>query len=295
MIKDLITDLAYEKISLAQGLTRAKLIQSKLKSDIFKSWLINELNGYDNDQEIPEYRILNVKIVGDFVGYFDKQWRNVPLMLQELGKSLGINVYEYKESSSIKLIEDTVKQSKPGSSLRLPLDQNLVQSLSSMYRENDPHKLLISVDRIIYPSQYSMILDQTKQKFLDLLLDLEEKFPDLNDGFKMTEETRNKVQNIITNNIYGSNNPMNVAVGDKVTQTENSIKITSSDAEKLSSLGVNDDQIQELKTIIKESSHDKQALKSRAMKWLGTVSASVGARGLYDNIPSITEFVQNLF
>jgi hypothetical protein len=294
MIKELITELAYDKITLAQALTRAKLIQAKLKSDVFKSWLANELNGYPDPQKVPEYRIMNIKIVGDFVDDFGRQWKNAPLMLQELSKSIGIDLYEHRETGSIKSIEDAVIQSKPGSSLMLPLNQKLVQDLSGMYRKNDPHTHLLKAGRIIYPSQYSVILDQTKQKLLDILLELENEFPDLSNDYSMTEENKKTVKNIVTNNIYGGNNPMNIAAGEAVTQSGNTINLNVQDEKELASLGVEQDQIEELKTIISESAGNKETLKAKTMKWLGSVSASVGARGLYDNIPAITEFVQNL-
>ena len=47
MIKDLIKDIAYDKISVTQALTRAKLIAYKIRNDTFKNWISNELNGYE--------------------------------------------------------------------------------------------------------------------------------------------------------------------------------------------------------------------------------------------------------
>jgi len=47
MIKELITDLAFDKITLSQALTRAKLIARQIKNDSFKNWLNKELNGYE--------------------------------------------------------------------------------------------------------------------------------------------------------------------------------------------------------------------------------------------------------
>jgi hypothetical protein len=294
MITELITELSYDKITLAQALTRAKLIQSKLKSELFKSWLANELNGYSELSEVPAYRIINIKIVGDFADDFGRQWKNTPLLLQDLGKSMGIDLYEYHEMGSIKSIEDAVNQSKPGSSLMIFLNQTLVEDLSTMYQRNHPHTRLLRAGRIVYPSQYTIILDQTKQKLLDILLELENEFPNLINDYRMSEENKKIVKNIITNNIYGSNNPMNIAAGETVAQSGNTITLTTNAEAKLSSLGVEANQIDELKKIIKESPRDSDGLKKKIMKWLGTVSASVGARGLYDNIPAITEFVQNL-
>lgn len=62
---------------------------------------------------------------------------------------------------------------------------------------------------------------------------------------------------------------------------------------ELKSYGVDQTQVDELKTIV-STSKDKATLTSKAMKWLGSVSASVAARGLYDNIPAITDFVHKL-
>ncbi len=39
---------------------------------------------------------------------------------------------------------------------------------------------------------------------------------------------------------------------------------------------------------------NKTSLGSKMTGWLGKVSASVAGKGLYENIPEITEFVQNL-
>ncbi|MCR9172893.1 MAG: hypothetical protein NXI10_10390 [bacterium] len=57
MIKELIRDIAYDKITVSQALTRAKLIARQVKNDTFTNWLNKELNGYEYDDALlPEYR-----------------------------------------------------------------------------------------------------------------------------------------------------------------------------------------------------------------------------------------------
>ncbi|WP_157849267.1 hypothetical protein [Flavobacterium sp. Root420] len=46
MIKQLITDLSYDQISLIQGLSRAKLIAFEIQNSDFKNWIVSELKGY---------------------------------------------------------------------------------------------------------------------------------------------------------------------------------------------------------------------------------------------------------
>ncbi|MFN8306142.1 MAG: hypothetical protein U0T79_05175 [Ferruginibacter sp.] len=69
--------------------------------------------------------------------------------------------------------------------------------------------------------------------------------------------------------------------------------ISEKDEEELRSWGVEQNQIEELKGIISKS-QDKSTLVSKAMKWLGSVSASIAGRGLYENLPAITDFIHRL-
>ena len=110
----------------------------------------------------------------------------------------------------------------------------------------------------------------------------------------MTKENTDKVQNIITNNIYGDNNPLNIAAGQNVEQKDISNVFTNEDISKLESLGVEKNDIDSLKEIVATSGKDKTTLKDKSMKWLGSVLASVAGRGLYENIPAITDFVHRL-
>jgi len=56
MIKELVKDISYDKITLNQALTRAKLVAYKIDNNEFISWINKELNGYDNLDIVPEYR-----------------------------------------------------------------------------------------------------------------------------------------------------------------------------------------------------------------------------------------------
>ena len=111
---------------------------------------------------------------------------------------------------------------------------------------------------------------------------------------RMNDENDKKVNNIITTNVYGNNSPVNLAAGEKVTQKDISINYSFIEYTALEELGVEKNEIEDLKIILSENSSDKPSLKSKTIKWLGSISASVAAKGLYENIPAITEFVVKL-
>lgn len=52
----IITELAEEKISVGSGLMRLLVIVDSLNNKEFQSWILNELNGYKDSSQLPEYR-----------------------------------------------------------------------------------------------------------------------------------------------------------------------------------------------------------------------------------------------
>jgi hypothetical protein len=94
----------------------------------------------------------------------------------------------------------------------------------------------------------------------------------------------------VTNNIYGNNNPLNVATGHNVEQKDFYFdsKINFSELQKF---GVEPNEIKELEDIISKYKTNPETFKSKIFKWLGGVSSAVAGRGLYDHIPAITDFV----
>jgi hypothetical protein len=107
------------------------------------------------------------------------------------------------------------------------------------------------------------------------------------------KENEMKANSIITTNIYGDNVPVNIATGNNVTQ-KNELKVENIDFEKLKILSVETEHLQELKEIVENSNGDKKTFASKAIGWLGKVTASLAAKKIYDSIPLVTEYIQTL-
>lgn len=110
----------------------------------------------------------------------------------------------------------------------------------------------------------------------------------------MNQENKDKAQNIITNNIYGNNNPLNVAAGENITQGDISQNITNNQFETLRELGVEEEALVELKNIDETTSKGTSERKNKIISWISSVSASLVSRGLYEQIPKLVEFTGNL-
>lgn len=295
MIKQLIKDLAYDSITLSQGLTRAKLIENQVKNETFKNWLKKELEGYDfEDIYLPPYRKVwsNIKLTAEFPF---GQTQSFPVTLPDtFDEKIIDTVNHHRILEPISIVEQQINN-VDGVKGYINLPAQMIEMLSELYVDqvSKYRGVIRSGSREIGKVQYQNVLEQTKQKLLDTLLQLDGEFPNLSDTYTMNEENNKKVENIITNNIYGNNNPLNIAAGENVQQT-NTTNINQQDIAKLGGLGVNEQEISELQQIIADSKSDKKTFGNKVMSWLGKVSVSIAGRGLYDNIPQLTEFVQNL-
>ncbi len=292
MIKQLISDLAFDKINLSQALTRAKIISYKVKNETFAGWLQKELGGYDyDDLLLPSYRKVRCSIFLEIGG------KDVPVLVDTENADFNDSVWFHRFVEPISIIEEHigVLTTSKGDIKLMP------EQYSALF------DILLGIDRryLLYKNQLAgghkrlakaqvqNIIQLTKQKLLDTLLELDSEFPNLENQFEMSKENIEKAQNIITNNIYGNNNPVNVAAGQNVEQKDIHNTINDYDFTELERLGVEPDDIQELKAIV-QSKSDKPTLRGKIMKWLGSVSASVAAKGLYDNLPAITDFVHRI-
>ncbi len=300
MIKELITDLAGDKITLSQALTRSKIIAFKINNDTLKNWIKKESEGYVFDDELlPEYRKVHseMNLIAQFTGGEEKI---IPFKTPEgTPKNVLDTIYFHQILESISIVELQLGESGRPENGRITLPNEMMEMIKSTL----PKPLIMQItmvggvidklQRKINTVHYHNIIIQTKNKLLDILLELEAEFPNLENDYIMSDENNSKANNIITNNIYGGNTPINIATGNNNTQT-NSISIENINFDRLKELNVEEKEIEELKSILSESQDDKSKFPSKVMGWLSSVTSSLMARGLYDNIPQITEFAQSL-
>lgn len=289
MIKELIKDLTYDEISLSQGLTRAKLIAYKINNDDFKHWITTELNGYTNDNKLPDYRIIPCEIFAVLEGYGSRKM--VPYDLTNLDKDLDGQIYKMQAKQSIPTIEEGLSNS----SEQQYGYEDLPMQLVNMLREMSDNKFIVSVKRRIQLSQASHILNLTKQKLIDTLLELDSAFPNLQDDYQNTTENNEKANTIINNHIYGNNSSSNIGVGENITQKVENVyhqKIENILSD-LKDLGVPEEDLVEVKEIVTKET-DKVSLGKKLVGWVGKMTNKAVEKGIELQVPMIMEKIQEL-
>lgn len=300
MIKQLIIDISHDNISLSQALTRSKIISHKLNNDTFKNWIKKETEGYEFDDPLmPSYRKIfsEMYLIAKFSGGQETKFPFSPPENSPQEVLDTIKFHQIREPIPIIEIQISNEEKPVNGRIKLPL------GMLEMAKSTLPKPVLMQIqmvggvidtlEREVHTVNLHNVINQTKNILLDTLLDLETQFPDLENDYTMTEENEMKANNIITTNIYGNNVPVNIATGNNVTQN-NELKIENIDFDKLKALNVEDEHLQELKEIVENSQGDKKTFASKAIGWLGKVTASLTSRGIYDSIPVITEYIQTL-
>lgn len=106
------------------------------------------------------------------------------------------------------------------------------------------------------------------------------------------------VPHVTINASHGSSVSYNTGNNNSVVQNISNVNKVYEELEKL---GVNNEELDNLKAIVNqkvENKEDNNNKTSKILKWIGTVSASLAARGLYENIHTIVlrgnELIENL-
>lgn len=290
MIKELIKDISYDKISLNQALTRAKLIAYKIDNGEFISWINNELNGYDDSSLVPEYREFYCDIFAKVESpYYGS--RLTPIDLTEINKQVDVNLYSYTHRSGILNIEQNLIEARNANEQYGYVDFSIeiVKNVRDIFQNND----ISAVRRRIQFGNLNNILNVAKQKLLDTLLELNKVFPNLEDEY-MNDDKKDTASQIITN-IYGNNASSNVGVGQNFTQG-----ISNSYTEKveqvlndLRQLGVPNEDINELEDII-NSEPDKSKLGSKFLAWSSALMTKAFEKGIDVKVPEVLNAIQSL-
>jgi len=292
MIKRLIKDLTYNNITLTEGLSRAKIIAFEINNSDFKNWINYELNGYKLEN-IPNHRILKCEIVADIQSPFHGS-QTIPFDLSNWDTELKGMIYKMNVLQSIPTIEANIKivKDKINRFLFEHLPIELVETFKKLTTHGDD---IIAIKRKIQVSQVMHILEITKQKLVDTLLELNQSFPNLEDDFENTKENIEVTKTIINNNIYGNTENSNINFGNNTKQTLNTKKDKEiqSFLEYLKEINLKEDEITEVATIIETNKNDKN-FSTKMLNWLGKLATKAVEKGIELNIPMILEKVQQI-
>lgn len=259
LVAQLQKEVVDSGVPISDTLRKAKILASQLKNKEFKRWIDAELKGYDNADNLPDYRKVAPVNLGTFSGPFGKIVKNVPIPVALLPDSIR----EFAESSlftcGIKEVEAAASQAAKKEGHRFSWPPEMVVIARKHVPMSDG-SVLVDAWQPISKSQLDGILDQVRNRLLDFLLELQEIDPEvLESEGAIRSVPGDKVQNLFQTYILGGQNI--VATGTEFNQKATQ-EVATGDIQSLiaclRSIGLDNDSLSELETAIGQDGDQPQ-------------------------------------
>ena len=175
----IIQELVADKCSLSVTMRRLYTILSDLNDKDLMQWISKELNGYNTDDEIPNYRIIKCMPYGDYE-YRDfssvTNYQNRPLPMIDMKEDLKKQLTSMKLDLSISALETSIDEYAKGKLLSISIPMEYWNAF-----EHGTNITVTKANRIAHEPEMRGCLEKIKNKVLDILLLLEKKFGNLDD------------------------------------------------------------------------------------------------------------------
>jgi hypothetical protein len=197
LVEDLISQLKNNNYRLVDVLTNAKVLAHRLKEPIFKEWLNNEIEGYKTDS-LPNYRIFPCEVICTMNnGYHEKKNEIYPK--SAVPQEVWPYLFEIKLNDGINEVELLSDKDKI-------VFQNISPEICSLLSQNINFQVTYAQKRISN-IRLSNIISTVKNRLLDFLLEIEDKF-DESANFNQQE-----IHKIMEKTIFGGT----TTIGDNAT------------------------------------------------------------------------------
>jgi hypothetical protein len=261
-IRDAATDSSH---SLTDALRKGLVLASLLRNEELRKWLKSELEGYDDVDSVPPYRIIRASVVGNLADeYGYPRLKNARYPTDSYPEEVRSKVESLHMTHGVRELEEMASDEYV--SLTLPHD-----ILPSPFVGMTAYELWHQFHR----SVLIQVLDAIRTQLLELVLDLAEKFPEMNrDEESITKANRSEVAAVV--NVHVSGNQNVIAAGSGISQNV-AQQIRQGDIQTLTrsleAAGVPVDDLKDLEEAVAADGDPKEGKVGQRVKaWLGRMT-----------------------
>jgi len=278
---DEIVEVAVDgKQPIVDVLRKCLVLSFQLKNERLKEWVEKELNGYGFDDELPEYRSVLLYSKGTFRGPRGALIRNQPLPLSVLDKKHQELVIRAQFRVPIATFESGSRTDEKANGEK-SLSINWSPDLIAMYQDKFFQRyVLVQAWQEVPPGVIVSIIETARNRVLRFALEIKEELGLVSD--KVEELPKAKVEQMVTNHIYGGTNII-AGIAHDITQIGN-IVVGKGDFESLSEalkkLGLRDPDIRTLKKAMDEDGAASNDIGDKTIAWVQAISKKLTNIGL---------------
>lgn len=208
LLREIQKDAVNSNVSVSDLLRKCKILAYRLGNEEFKSWVEFELNGYEFDHLVPEYRIIYVGSKGHFVGSFGKSFNNADIPTHGLPEDLRKICTKASFTNPIAALESYAANDKNGQLTQSWNLAILAKYGSNMYSDFN----CIQAWKVIPIASVIGIIDTVKTKILNFVLEIELINPEAGEAeLNSNPIPQDQVSQVFNINISG--NVQNLASG----------------------------------------------------------------------------------
>ena len=206
LLREIQASLMEQGQDIGPILLKLRFLASRLGSDPLAEWVRFESEGYPNDAELPNYRILGVRYSVDTSGPFGSGMRNAPVPIALVAKFAGEPWANHRCRQSISSIDSLISDAKGDGSLSIDAS-NLILALQGKFYPSDS---IISVTGSLSVAEMIEIQSAVRSRILELTIELEKETPFAADivigpvNVKIGVEEQQKVAQITNQIIHGN-------------------------------------------------------------------------------------------
>lgn len=282
-------DLINPSANLSDILRRARVLASKLNSPELRDWAKHELDGYERREDLPEYRKMTLPVVGNYFGPLGSGWKNVNIPTMSLPKDLKAWATTFELYDNVAATEEMLRVEED--SLRRKHEPELTTLIRYHIGEQPP---MVLTETFLPLPKYILkgVIDNIKNRLLDLVLDLQEKAVNPDDP-ESTGSKSDVVRGAVTNHIYGNNNV--VAIGENISQQVSTVQKgdIGSLLEFFKENNVPDSDLEELrKAIVDDPGAAEGKFGPRVSSWMGGMVSKAASGAWQIAMPVATAMLQ---
>jgi hypothetical protein len=164
-----------EDSDLGPILLKLQLLAARLGSQPLAEWVRHESEGYPNEAELPDYRVLSATYTASFSGSFGAGIQNAPIPPHLIEKFAGESWVHCQMRESIAAVDDLLAQDeKGGGSFHIEAADLILLLQGKVY----PGYACNSVTGTVSRSGLAAIRHAVRSRLLELTIQLEESIPE---------------------------------------------------------------------------------------------------------------------
>ncbi|RST54057.1 hypothetical protein [Variovorax sp. DXTD-1] len=161
---------------VATLLRQCKVFGAQVASAELVDWVGCELNGYDDSDELPDYRRIRTTSKGHFSGPFGSGLRNADIPIHCLPEKFREKFRYATISQGVSSIQATIASAEGSSTLTLPWPSEAIALFGEDMYEN---MHCVQAWKLLSVGAMKGILDAVKTRVLDFTLELQRLHPEL--------------------------------------------------------------------------------------------------------------------